>query len=105
MALGQIVSGTAAHDGSEADALLNHTHLSTDDDGLSTSEESMTARLKTLWSDDKSSADNLANGSSPIFEAPRDSYDLDNANLRAQGHEAALQRSFSPLAALGLGFR
>lgn len=31
--------------------------------------------------------------------------DLDSAALRAQGHEAALKRSFSPLAALGLGFR
>ncbi|KAA6414172.1 MAG: choline transporter [Lasallia pustulata] len=30
--------------------------------------------------------------------------DLDSAALRAQGHEAALKRSFSPLAALGLGF-
>lgn len=29
----------------------------------------------------------------------------DNAHLRAQGHEAALERRFSPLAALGLGFR
>ena len=31
--------------------------------------------------------------------------DLDSAVLRAQGHEAALKRTFSPLAALGLGFR
>ena len=28
-----------------------------------------------------------------------------NAILRAQGHEATMRRSFSPLAALGLGFR
>lgn len=28
-----------------------------------------------------------------------------NAVLRAQGHEASMRRSFSPLAALGLGFR
>lgn len=28
-----------------------------------------------------------------------------NAVLLAQGHKAAMQRSFSPLAALGLGFR
>ena len=28
-----------------------------------------------------------------------------NAILSAQGHEAAMGRSFSPLAALGLGFR
>ena len=31
--------------------------------------------------------------------------DADNAHLRAQGHQAALERRFSPLAALGLGFR
>lgn len=31
--------------------------------------------------------------------------DLDSTALRAQGHEAQLTRSFSPLAALGLGFR
>lgn len=31
--------------------------------------------------------------------------DLDSTALRAQGHEAQLKRSFSPLAALGLGFR
>ncbi|KAI4235165.1 MAG: hypothetical protein LQ349_003345 [Xanthoria aureola] len=49
------------------------------------------------------------------FVAATDSKDLalenlspsehfDDANLRAQGHEAVLQRSFSPLAAIGLGF-
>ena len=46
--------------------------------------------------------------SSPVHEESAPSYeevDLDSAVLRAQGHEAALKRSFSPLAALGLGFR
>lgn len=40
-------------------------------------------------------------GSVPLYE----DVDLDSAALRAQGHEAVLKRSFSPLAALGLGFR
>ncbi|KAL8702394.1 MAG: hypothetical protein Q9201_004439 [Fulgogasparrea decipioides] len=64
----------------------------------------MTARSNTSWPADKSIADHLGDGSETALETVGDSYDLDNANLRAQGHEAALQRSFSPLAALGLGF-
>ena len=44
-------------------------------------------------------------GSDLALQNLRDSYDADDANLRAQGHEAVLQRNFSPLAALGLGFR
>ena len=35
----------------------------------------------------------------------RDVEELDNAILRAQGHEAAMPRSFSWIAGLGLGFR
>lgn len=34
-----------------------------------------------------------------------DMYDLDNAILSAQGHEAELERSFSWLGAVGLAFR
>lgn len=39
------------------------------------------------------------------LESIENSEDADNAHLRAQGHQAALERRFSPLAALGLGFR
>ncbi|KAL8826461.1 MAG: hypothetical protein Q9170_007394 [Blastenia crenularia] len=65
----------------------------------------MTARIETSWSGNKSLADKSGDGSELALESLRDSHDLDSANLRAQGHEAALQRSFSPLAAVGLGFR
>ena len=34
-----------------------------------------------------------------------DTHDLDDAVLRAQGHEAAMPRSFSWLGAIGLGYR
>ena len=47
-------------------------------------------------------------GVTPVNEEsapPYEEVDLDSAVLRAQGHEASLKRSFSPLAALGLGFR
>ncbi|KAL8785683.1 MAG: hypothetical protein Q9213_003242 [Squamulea squamosa] len=64
----------------------------------------MTARLKTAWSGDKSFADGSGDGSELALEHLGDPHDLDDANLRAQGHEASLHRSFSPLAAISLGF-
>lgn len=39
------------------------------------------------------------------LESLENSEDADNAHLRAQGHQAALERRFSPLAVIGLGFR
>ncbi|KAL8688094.1 MAG: hypothetical protein Q9224_004973 [Gallowayella concinna] len=65
----------------------------------------MSARIKTIWSRDKDAlTDHSGNGSELALENLGSSDDLDDAYLRAQGHEAALQRSFSPLAALSLGF-
>ena len=39
------------------------------------------------------------------LESFDNSEEADNAYLRAQGHQVALERRFSPFAALGLGFR
>ena len=94
--------GPHDHDSSEAEALLYDTRLSTSDDASSVSTASMGARHETPWSVQKPTA-NAPDGG---VELTRDDHqDSDSAQLRAQGHEAALQRSFSPLAALGLGFR
>ena len=96
----------------EAEALLNESWLSEDDTRRSSSNESMTSRLKASWYAHREKPSIINNGSPTPDDAPQlalesvhGSSDLDNAHLRAQGHEAALQRSFSPLAALGLGFR
>ncbi|KAL8801712.1 MAG: hypothetical protein Q9182_004251 [Xanthomendoza sp. 2 TL-2023] len=75
---------TAGFDESEGEALLNEARPSTYEDGASIRIES--------------------DGSELALENLGHSSDIDDAYLRAQGHEAALQRSFSPLAALGLGF-
>ena len=99
MAGGQDAVETDGHDISEAEALLNDTRLCTTDDALSVSTAGMGARNKAPRLSHKPIADTPDGG----IELPHQ--DLDSANLRAQGHEAALQRSFSPLAALGLGFR
>ena len=90
---------TGDHDISEAEALLNDTRLCITDDDLSVSTAGMGARSKARWPSHKP----IADAPDGEIELPRQ--DLDSAHLRAQGHEAALQRSFSPLAALGLGFR
>ena len=112
MALGRDEVGQdGANDSSETEALLNNT-WSSDERRSSSTSESMTSRIKASWSSHREKI-SLANNVSPssddgpelALENLRDSQDLDNANLRAQGHEAALQRRFSPLAALGLGFR
>ncbi len=105
MAGGRDALETDGHDSSEAEALLYYTRSSTTNDGLSLSAASMGARNKAPWSSHKPIADIPDGGTELARESSRDRQDLDNANLRAQGHEAALQRAFSPLAALGLGFR
>ena len=96
---------SAVVDAYEGEALLNDPTLWTSDDAASSLTESMTARVKTSWSGEKSLADTSGDGTEFALESIRDPHDLDNAHLRAQGHEAALERSFSPLAAVGLGFR
>ena len=96
---------TDGHDSNEAEALLYDERLSTPDHGLSTSMASMGARNQTPRSSRKLVANILDGGSELARESSPDRQDLDSANLRAQGHEAALQRSFSLLAALGFGFR
>ena len=100
-------NGHGSHDSAEAEALLNETWLSRPDDGLSVSSsgESMTFRIKTPWSAHKPLTNDLDDGSELVLGPLSNSTELDNAQLRAQGHEAALERRFSPLAALGLGFR
>ncbi|KAL8666977.1 MAG: hypothetical protein Q9168_007356, partial [Polycauliona sp. 1 TL-2023] len=66
--------------------------------------ESMTSRLKAVWSEKNTSTDRTGDSGELALENLSPSHDLDDANLLAQGHEASLQRSFSPLAAVGLGF-
>ena len=105
MAFGRDAVETGDPDSSEAEALLNETWLSAQEDGRSASPESMTARTKAPWSTKTPVANTSDDGAELHLESLRDSHDLDSAQLRAQGHEAALQRSFSPLAAIGLGFR
>ncbi|KAI4244147.1 MAG: hypothetical protein L6R40_003131 [Gallowayella cf. fulva] len=64
----------------------------------------MPARVKTALSGEKALTVHAGDGSELALDNLGTSHHLDDAYLRAQGHEAALQRSFSPLAALGLGF-
>ena len=91
---------------SEAQALLNEIWLSAEaNDGSLTSAESMAATAGTVLFADKSVADNVRPAGEVALEPLEAASDRDTAHLRAQGHDAALQRSFSPLAALGLGFR
>ncbi|KAL8969325.1 MAG: hypothetical protein Q9183_002054, partial [Haloplaca sp. 2 TL-2023] len=105
MATSCFASPLLARDSIEGQRLLNNgTPSLAQNDQLSDWAESMAARLKRFWPGDKSIADHSGAGSEPTLVPSADSYDLDDANLRAQGHEAALQRRFSPLAAIGLGF-
>ena len=96
-----------SHDSGEAEALLNETWLSTPGERLSGSSSggSMTFRVETPWSAHKPLTSSVDDGPELALGPLRNSTELDNAQLRAQGHEAALERRFSPLAALGLGFR
>ncbi|KAL8776323.1 MAG: hypothetical protein Q9194_003220 [Teloschistes cf. exilis] len=101
MALRQNASVASDHGSIEGEALLGDAFI---DQRLSFLTESMAARIKTSWSRDKPITEIPGDSRSLALESLRDSHDLDNANLRAQGHEAALQRSFSASAAVGLGF-
>lgn len=94
-------SAAASDDGCEGQALLSEARLSglvDDDVDVSFLSEAMTT-AKTVMSNKSGDGSELA------LDNLRDPNDPDDANLRAHGHEAALQRNFSPLAALGLGFR
>lgn len=73
-----------AHDHEEGEALLNDASSSAHEVGASFLSES--------------------DGSELGLESLADSRDLDSAHLSAQGHEAELPRSFSALAAIGLGY-
>ena len=66
--------------------------------------ENMTSQLRSFPADDNPSVPSHGIVIIPL-QSTTDESDTDSAYLRAQGHEAALKRSFSPLAALGLGFR
>lgn len=60
---------------------------------------------KAVWSGSTTVTTSSDDGTELALESLGNSQDLDSTNLRAQGHEAALKRSFSLLSALGLGFR
>lgn len=100
-------NGHDGHDSGEAEALLNETWLSTPDERLSVSSSggSMTSRVETSWFAHKPLTSPLDDGPELALGPLSNSTEIDNAQLRAQGHEVALERRFSPLAALGLGFR
>ncbi|KAL8916430.1 MAG: hypothetical protein Q9208_008516 [Pyrenodesmia sp. 3 TL-2023] len=101
---GRTPSRTSAHDPGGSEATFNDAGITTHDEGVPLLEDSMTSQLRSSVFGEKSIADKSGDGSELALESLGDPHDLDNANLRAQGHEVALQRSFSPLAALGLGF-
>lgn len=83
-----------------------------DPDGVDEQEPLLSGGESPIEGDDETLPPNVKMKKTPVGDAVHErgvpSYeevDLDDAALRAQGHEAALKRSFSPLAALGLGFR
>ncbi|KAL8980816.1 MAG: hypothetical protein Q9177_005770 [Variospora cf. flavescens] len=59
---------------------------------------------KAAWSGSDTVVNSSDDGTELALESLGSSQDLDSTHLRAQGHEAALKRSFSLLSALGLGF-
>lgn len=105
MPLGQSPSLTSAHDRGGSEVAFNEAGITTHDEGVPLLTDSMTSRLRLSVFGENSIADKSGDGGELGLGPLGDPYDLDNANLRAQGHAVALQRSFSPLAALGLGFR
>ena len=91
---------------SDLQALLNTRCLSMqEDDTRSTSTESMTSLIKNQRSTRPLTVNNSDNSNDIALDCRADPHHLDDEQLRAHGHEAALKRSFSPLAAIGLGFR
>ncbi|KAI4115980.1 MAG: hypothetical protein LQ345_003519 [Seirophora villosa] len=98
MPLAQHAPTTSAHDRFKDAAITAH------EDSLPLLADCMTSRLRPSVSEDKAIADKTGDGSEVALESLGDVHALDDAQLRAQGHEVALRRSFSPLSALGLGF-
>lgn len=106
MALRKYRPAIEAHDHQEGEALLNDASSSAHQVGTASFlSESMTTRIKTTRSGEKAIVDISGDGSELGLESLTDSRDLDSAHLSAQGHEAELPRSFSALAAIGLGYR
>lgn len=97
--------GNASNASNETDALLKGTWQSAANTDSFASIAGMAARARAMISATKSFADTTYEANGHVLEPLTDTQDLDSAQLRAQGHEAALERDFSPLAALGLGFR
>lgn len=91
----------------EAEPLLYEARLSGGEDSEALFREDMTPQLRSFPTDDNPSVPSHGDIVKIHLQSTTktDESDTDSAYLRAQGHEAALTRSFSPLAALGLGFR
>lgn len=89
---------------SEEEALLNETWLAAQEDEVSVPTWSMKSSLAPQSLVRTRGGDAADNGNELALECRGEFHDLDGEQLRAQGHEVALQRSFSPLAAIGLGF-
>lgn len=105
MSLGRSPVGAGGNASNETDALLKETWQSAANNDSFASIAGMAARARAMISATKSFADTSCEANEHALESLSDTHDLDSAQLRAQGHEAALERDFSPLAALGLGFR
>ena len=98
------VDGVGEDSSSEGEPLLNETWLSAAEERFS-STETMAPQTASKQSTETLTVPLHVERVDHPLESLTPGRDLDSANLRAQGHEAVLQRSFSPLAALGLGFR
>lgn len=105
MPLAPHASTTFAHDMVGGEARLKDADITAHEEGLPLLLDGMTSQLRPSVSGDKPIADKSGDGSDVALESLGDVHTLDDAQLRAQGHEVALRRSFSPLSALGLGFR
>lgn len=103
MAYGWEPAGAGDHASSDEEALLNETWLAAQECEVSVPTGNMKSPLRT--GSLAQMPDALDNGNDLALECRGEGRDLDGEQLRAQGHEVALQRSFSPLAAIGLGFR
>ena len=102
---GQRLAGGVGDDISEAEPLLQEASLSVEEGNEAPSADNMASSLRAFPSVDDPSLPSHGEVVKIPLQSTTDESDTDSAYLRAQGHEAALHRSFSPLAALGLGFR
>ena len=104
-ARGQRLAGGVGDVISEEVPLLDEARLSVGEDDEDPSLGNMTSQLRSFPADDDPSVPSPGDMVKIPLQSTTDESDTDSAYLRAQGHEAALTRSFSALAALGLGFR